>query len=99
MDTCTYLSCVNLFIVCIINVTTLLLSAHVRTYTSSCGALLVDMSVPSDSIVSPSLRVQWGYTPLLRAVGEGHADIAHFLLSSGSVFNERNSVSARVHVY
>ena len=29
-----YLSCVNLFIVCIINVTTLLLSAHVRMYTS-----------------------------------------------------------------
>ena len=29
-----YLSCANLFIVCIINVTPLLLSAHVRMYTS-----------------------------------------------------------------
>ena len=57
------------------------------------------MSVPSVSIVSPSRHVQWGYTPLLRAVGKGHADIARFLLASGSVFNERNSVSARVHVY
>ena len=79
--------------------TPLLLSAHVRTYTSRCGTLLVDMSVPSDSIVSPSLHVQWGYTPHLRAVEEGHADIARFLLASGSAFNERNNVSARVHVY
>ena len=54
---------------------------------------------PLHSIVSLSLHVQWGYTPLLRAVEEGHADIARFLLASGSVFNERNSVSARVHVY
>ena len=49
--------------------------------------------------MSPSLHVQWGYTPLLRAVAEGHADIARFLLASGSDFDERNSVSARVHVY
>ena len=46
-----------------------------------------------------SLHVQWGYTPLLRAVVTGHADIARFLLASGSDFNERNNVSARVHVY
>ena len=50
------------------------------------------------SIVSPSLHVQWGYTPLLRAVVKGHADIARFLLASGSVFYEKNSVSARVLV-
>ena len=68
-------------------------------YTSSCGTLLVDMSVPSDSIVSPSLHVQWGNTPHLRAVEKGHADIARFLLASGSVVYERNSVSACVHVY
>ena len=49
--------------------------------------------------MSPSLPVKWGYTPLLRAVAKGHADIARFLLASGSVFNEQNSVSARVHVY
>ena len=54
---------------------------------------------PLLSIVSPSLRVQWGCTPLLRAVGTGHTDIARFLLASGSVFNERNNVSARVYVY
>ena len=46
-----------------------------------------------------SMLLQWGYTPLLRAVVTGHTDIARFLLASGSVFNERNSVSARVHVY
>ena len=46
-----------------------------------------------------SLHVQWGYTPLLRAVAKGHADIARFLLASGSDFDERNSVSAHVHVY
>ncbi len=46
-----------------------------------------------------SLHVQWGYTPLLRAVAKGHADTARFLLASGSDFDERNSVSARVHVY
>ena len=50
-------------------------------------------------LMSPSLPVQWGYTPLLRAVAEGHADIARFLLASGSDFDEQNSVSARVHVY
>ena len=41
--------------------------------------------------MSPSLPVQWGYTPLLRAVAKGHADIARFLLASGSDFDERNS--------
>ena len=46
-----------------------------------------------------SLHVQWGYTPLLRAVAKGHADIARFLLASGSDFDERNSVSEHVHVY
>ena len=46
-----------------------------------------------------SLHEQRGYTPLLLAVAEGHTDIARFLLASGSVFNEQNSVSARVHVY
>ncbi len=46
-----------------------------------------------------SLHVQWGYSPLLRAVAEGHEDIARFLLASGSDFSERDSVSPRVHVY
>ena len=52
---------------------------------------------PLHSIVSVSRHVQWGYTPLLRAVVKGHADIARFLL--GSVFNEQSSVSECVHVY
>ena len=46
-----------------------------------------------------SLHVQRGYTPLLLAVAEGHTDIARFLLASGSDFNERDSVSAHMHVY
>ena len=77
---------------CIINVTALLLSAHVRTYTSSCGTLLVDMSVPSDSIVSSSLHVQEGNTPLLLAAWKGHAGVAQFLLARGSSVQEQNNV-------
>ncbi len=42
----------------------------------------------------PLFNAQWGNTPLLRAVVKGHAEIAHFLLDSGSVFYERNNVSA-----
>ena len=38
--------------------------------------------------------MQWGYTPLLRAADGGHAEVAHFLLKSGSVFYEKNRVSA-----
>ena len=51
------------------------------------------------SIVSLSLHVQRGYTPLLRAVATGHTGIVRFLLASGSVFYETNNVSARVLVY
>ena len=46
--------------------------------------------------------MQWGYSPFLRAAQQGHAEVARFLLQSGSVFNEKNSVSAvkdvQVHV-
>ena len=42
----------------------------------------------------PLFNVQWGNTPLLRAVVKGHAEVARFLLDSGSVFDERNNVSA-----
>ena len=86
-----YLSCVNLFM-CIINMTPLLLFAHVRTYTSWCGTLLVDILVPSDSIVSPSLHMQWGCTPLLRAAQEGHEGVARFLLEGGSSVQEQDNV-------
>ena len=48
---------------------------------------------PLHSIVSVSLHVQWGYTPLLRAVVKGHTDIAHFLVDNGSIFNEQSSVN------
>ena len=46
------------------------------------------------STISASLPVQWGYTPFLRAAQQGHAEVARFLLQSGSVFYEKNSVSA-----
>ena len=62
-------------------------------YTSWCGTLLVDMSVPSaGSIVSLSLRVQWGSTPLLRAAANGHAKVARFLMGSGSSVTEQDNV-------
>ena len=50
------------------------------------------MSVSSGSIVSPSFLVQWGNTPLLRAAATGHADVARFLLESGSSVKEQNNV-------
>ena len=84
------MSCVNLFIVCIINVTTLLLSAHVHT--CSCGTLLVDMSVQSDSIRAPSRHVQEGTTPLLRAAQEGQTGVPLILLLNGSSVQEQDNV-------
>ena len=39
------------------------------------------------------LNEQWGCTPLLRAVRSGHADVARFLLKSGSDVYEQNNVS------
>ena len=50
------------------------------------------MSIPPDSIQSPSLHVQWGSTPLLRAAQEGHAEVAHFLLENGSNVKEQDNV-------
>ena len=40
-----------------------------------------------------SLTEQWGRTPLLRAVVSGHADVARFLLESGSDVHEQANVS------
>ena len=54
--------------------------------------ITIDMWVQSDSIVSPSLHVQWGNTPLLTTAQEGHAEIAHFLLENGSSVQEQNNV-------
>ena len=42
--------------------------------------------------VSPSLHVQSGTTPLLRAAQEGHTDIARILLGNGSNVTEQNKV-------
>ena len=50
------------------------------------------MSVPSATIVSPSLHVQSGTTPLLRAAQEGHAEVARFLLGNGSSVTEQDNV-------
>ena len=40
-----------------------------------------------------SFNEQWGRTPLLRAVLSGHADVARFLLESGSDVHEQDNVS------
>ena len=68
------------------------LHMYIRMYMCSCGTLLVDMSVPSDSIVSPSLHVQEGNTPLLLAAWQGHAGVAQFLLARGSSVQEQDNV-------
>ena len=51
------------------------------------------MSVSSDTIVSSSLHVQCGNTPLLRATAKGHAEVACLLLENGSDVEEENNVS------
>ena len=61
-------------------------------YTSYCGTLLVDMPAPPESIVLPSLHVQWGKTPLLRAAEKGYAEIVRFLLGNGSDVEEQDNV-------
>ena len=50
------------------------------------------MSVSSGSILSPSIFVQLGTTPLLRAAQEGHAEVAQFLLGNGSSVTEQDNV-------
>ena len=50
------------------------------------------MSVPSGSILFPSLHVQSGATPLLRTAQEGHAEVAQFLLGNGSSVTEQDNV-------
>ena len=61
-------------------------------YTSWCDSPLVVTYVPSGSIVSPSRYVQRGVTPLLKASLNGHAEVARFLLESGSSVQEQNNV-------
>ena len=46
-----------------------------------------------------SLTEQWGRTPLLRAVLSGHADVARFLLESGSDVHEQDNVSMVEQLY
>ena len=55
-------------------------------------ALVVYILVPSDSIVSPSLNVQSGSTPLLKAAQNGHGKVACFLLEHGSSVREEDNV-------
>ena len=50
------------------------------------------MPAPPESIVPPSLHVQEGTTPLLRAAQEGHAEIVRFLLENGSNVEEQDNV-------
>ena len=89
-----YLTCLILLILCVVNKT----PEHLlHMCASSCGTLLVDMTVQSDSIVSPSIHVQWGSTPLLRAAQEGHVVVARCLLENGSNVHEQNNVGC-VHL-
>ena len=71
-------------------------------YISRCSTLLVDTvcsyAVLLDSAVSPSLHVQWGSTPLLRAAEKGHAQVARFLLENGSSVTEQNKVGWLIRV-
>ena len=50
------------------------------------------MPVPPESIVSSSLHVQEGTTPLLRAAEKGDAEIVRFLLKNGSNVEEQDNV-------
>ena len=50
------------------------------------------MPVPPESIVAPSLHVQEGITPLLRAAQKGHGKIVGFLLKNGSNVEEQGNV-------
>ena len=50
------------------------------------------MPASPESIVSPSLHVQWGTTPLLRAAQEGNVEIVRFLLENGSDAEEQDNV-------
>ena len=88
------MTCLILFTLCVVNKTPVL---EFCLHMCSCGTLLVDMSVPSNSISPPSPRthtcVQWGNTPLLIAAAKGHAEVAHFLLDNGSNVHEQNDVS------
>ena len=45
------------------------------------------------SYFNDSVNQQWGYTPLLRAVAEGHADVVQFLLDFGSDVLGQTNVS------
>ena len=63
-------------------------------YTNRCGTYTTSryMSVPPDSIACPTLHMQRGNTPLLRAAGNGHAEVARFLLENGSNVEEKDNV-------
>ena len=45
------------------------------------------------SYFNDSLNQQWGYTPLLRAVAEGHVDVVRFLLDCGTDVLGQTNVS------
>ena len=68
------------------------MSPCLHMYVCKYEFILVDVSVPSDSIVSPSFHVQWGRTPLLRAAQNDHGGVARFLLARGSSAQEQDHV-------
>ena len=50
------------------------------------------MPAPPEYIVFPSLHVQEGTTPLLRAVEKGRGEIVGFLMKNGSNVEEQDNV-------
>ena len=56
------------------------------------------MSIPPEYIVFPSLHVQEGTTPLLRAAEKGHREIVRFLLENDSDVEEQNNVGGTKRV-
>ena len=51
------------------------------------------------SYFTASLNQQWGYTPLLRAVAGGHADVVRFLLECGGDILGQTKVSVSEQRY
>ena len=69
-----------------------------RYTTSRCVSLSICL-YHQISIVPPSLHLQEGNTPLLRAAQKGHAEIVCFLLENGSNVEEQDNVGGSKGVF
>ena len=66
---------------------------HRLVYRHSCGSYVIFCACYPVTYFIISLNEQWGKTPLLRAAVNGHAEVARFLLDSGSDVHEQDNVS------